>query len=364
MSERVTAIARCIAENATHTLHNLLTLRGAVVRDPHIWAHYLSEAIDLFSGGSNVEFASHHWPVWGRDRIVEFLSTQRDLYAYLHDQTLRLLNKGFTGSEIAEMMQMPPALEQAWHTHGYYGSVSHNVKAIYQRYMGWFDGNPAHLWPHPPEEAGRRYVEAMGGPDRLLDTAQRAFDNGDFRWVVELVGHLVFADPSHAPARELQATAFEQLGFGAENGTWRNFFLTGALELRGGSSGTPTVSASPDVLAALSLPQLFDSIAIRVDGPRAWDLRLTIDWTFNDTGEQHRTSIVHGVLTHRPGPGHDPADAQIRTTRTALLALLSGADPRELETAGELAVEDDTDALGRLLGVLDTPGPDFSIVTP
>ncbi len=164
--------ALCMAENATHNLHNLLTLRGALVRDPHGWSGYLTEAIDTFADRADVVFASHHWPTWGKERIVEFLSLQRDLYAYLHDQTLRLLNQGYTGIEIAETFQMPPALEKAWHTHGYYGSVSHNVKAVYQRYMGWFDGNPARLWPHPPEAIGPRYVEAMGGIDRVVEIAQ------------------------------------------------------------------------------------------------------------------------------------------------------------------------------------------------
>ena len=164
--------ALCMAENATHNLHNLLTLRGALVRDPHGWAGYLTEAIDTFADRTDVVFASHHWPTWGKDRIVEFLSLQRDLYAYLHDQTLRQLNQGYTGIEIAETFQMPPALEKAWHTHGYYGSVSHNVKAVYQRYMGWFDGNPGRLWAHPPEAIGPRYVEAMGGIDRVVEIAR------------------------------------------------------------------------------------------------------------------------------------------------------------------------------------------------
>ncbi len=172
--------ALCMAENATHNLHNLLTLRGALVRDPHGWSGYLTEAIDRFTDRADVVFASHHWPTWGKDRIVEFLSLQRDLYAYLHDQTLRQLNQGFTGIEIAETFEMPPALEKAWHTHGYYGSVSHNVKAVYQRYMGWFDGNPGRLWPHPPEALGPRYVEAMGGIDRVVEIARRTRSTGRF----------------------------------------------------------------------------------------------------------------------------------------------------------------------------------------
>ncbi len=210
--------ALCMAENATHNLHNLLTLRGALVRDPHGWAGYLTEAIDTFADRADVVFASHHWPTWGKDRIVEFLSLQRDLYAYLHDQTLRQLNQGFTGIEIAEDFAMPPALEKAWHTHGYYGSVSHNVKAVYQRYMGWFDGNPGRLWQHPPEAIGPRYVAAMGGIDQVVEIAQQAFDDGDFRWAATLLDHAIFTDENHDGARELYADTLEQLAYGSENG--------------------------------------------------------------------------------------------------------------------------------------------------
>ena len=209
--------ALCMAENATHNLHNLLTLRGALVRDPHGWAGYLTEAIDRYADRADVVFASHHWPTWGQDNIVEYLSVQRDLYAYLHDQTLRQLNQGLTGIEIAETFQMPPALEKAWHTHGYYGSVSHNVKAVYQRYMGWFDGNPGRLWQHPPEASAPRYVAAMGGIDRVVELAQAAFDEGDFRWAVTLLDHAIFTDENHAVARELYADTLEQLAYGAEN---------------------------------------------------------------------------------------------------------------------------------------------------
>jgi alkyl sulfatase BDS1-like metallo-beta-lactamase superfamily hydrolase len=229
--------ALCMAENATHNLHNLLTLRGALVRDPHAWSGYLTEAIDSFADRTDVVFASHHWPTWGHEHIVEFLSLQRDLYAYLHDQTLRLLNQGYTGVEIAEMFQMPPVLDQAWHTRGYYGSVSHNVKAVYQRYMGWFDGNPGRLWPHPPEALGPRYVEAIGGIGRVVELAQAAFDSGDFRWAATLLDHAIFTDEHHAGARELYADTLEQLGYGAETATWRNFFISGATELRVGTIG-------------------------------------------------------------------------------------------------------------------------------
>jgi len=348
--------ALCMAENATHTLHNLLTLRGALVRDPNVWASYITEAVDRFIDRTDVVFASHHWPTWGRERVRDYLELQRDLYAYLHDQTLRMLNQGMVGAEIAESIELPPALEHAWHARGYYGSVSHNVKAIYQRYIGWYDGNPAHLWQHIPTEAATRYVAAMGGADAVLARAREAFAAGDFRWVVELLGHAIFADPDNGAARSLQADAFEQLGFGAENGTWRSVYLAGATELRHGSFGTPTATAAPDLIAALSPAQLFDAIAIRVDGPRAWHETLSIGVVLEDEGTSHRLDLRNGVLVHRVAPV-DGVDLTIRTTRAALPGLLAG------QTAG-MTLDGDPAVLGRLAGVLDAPDPDFAIVTP
>ncbi|MFZ0226996.1 MAG: alkyl sulfatase dimerization domain-containing protein, partial [Mycobacterium sp.] len=353
--------ALCMAENATHNLHNLLTLRGALVRDPHAWSGYLTEAIDKFADRTDVVFASHHWPTWGRERVVEFLSLQRDLYAYLHDQTLRLLNQGHTGAEIAETLQMPPALEAAWHTHGYYGSVSHNVKAIYQRYMGWFDGNPARLWPHPPDALASRYVEAIGGIDRVVELAQHAFDTGDFRWAATLLDHAVFADSSHAGARALLADTLEQLAYGAENATWRNFFLSGAAELRDGNFGTATQTSSPTLMSALTAEQIFDGLAISVNGPRAWDLDLAIDVSLTETDRNYRLALRNGVLVHREVPA-DPAAAAVNikldNAFRLLMAAMGDLDSPGLEIAG------DTAALQQFLSVLDRPDPSFNIVTP
>jgi alkyl sulfatase BDS1-like metallo-beta-lactamase superfamily hydrolase len=356
--------ALCMAENATHNLHNLLTLRGALVRDPNVWAKYLTEAIDLFAGRADVAFASHHWPTWGRENIVGFLSTQRDLYAYLHDQTLRMLNQGMTGAEIAEAMVLPPALENAWSTHGYYGSVSHNVKAIYQRYLGWFDGNPAHLWQHPPVERARRYVDFMGGADAVVEKARAPFDAGDYRWVAEVLGHVVFADQGHAGARELLADTYEQLGYGSENGTWRNFYLSGATELRSGAFGTPVQTASPDMVAQLTPEMLFDALAIQVDGPNAWDEDVTVDVDLTDTGARYRLRLANGVLTHRVVDGADGADATLSLPQAALPALaLGGTSAADLAAAG-IEVTGDPSVLQRLLAVLDPGDPDFAIVTP
>ena len=353
--------ALCMAENATHNLHNLLTLRGALVRDPHGWAGYLTEAIDTFAGEAEVVFASHHWPTWGHDQIIEYLSLQRDLYAYLHDQTLRQLNQGFTGIEIAETFQMPPALEKAWHTHGYYGSVSHNVKAVYQRYMGWFDGNPGRLWAHPPEAIAPRYVEAIGGLDRVVELAQAAFNDGDFRWAATLLDHAMFTDQNHGAARVLYADTLEQLAYGAENATWRNFFLAGATELRDGNFGTPTQTTSLSLMSQLTPDQLFDSFAISVNGPRAWDLDLAIDITFLDAAENYRLTLRNGVLVHRNVPA-DPATATATLSLANKLRLLAFAAGDA--TSPGFEITGDAAALGSLMGVLDRPDPDFAIVTP
>ncbi|MFD4542676.1 alkyl/aryl-sulfatase [Streptomyces bauhiniae] len=358
--------ALCMAENATHTLHNLLTLRGAQVRNPHVWAHYLTETIQLFAPHVDVAFASHHWPTWGRDRVLTFLSEQRDLYAYLHDQTLRMLNEGMTPLEIAEAMRMPPALERAWHTHGYYGSVSHNTKAVYQHYLGWFDGNPAHLWEHPPVEAAIRYVDFMGGADTVLSRARESYASGDFRWVAQVVNHVLFANPDNAEARALQADALEQLGYGSENGTWRNFYLTGALELREGPVGTPTVAASPDIMRALPLTQLLDSLAIRVDGPRSWDADLAIRFRLRD-GDPVSLRLRNGVLIHTTGttPGERAPDTEITLTETDLRALLLGATPlTDLAAEGRAEITGDPNKLAELFSYLSAPDPDFTIVTP
>jgi alkyl sulfatase BDS1-like metallo-beta-lactamase superfamily hydrolase len=353
--------ALCMAENATHNLHNLLTLRGALVRDPHAWSGYLTEAIDSFSDRTDVVFASHHWPTWGRERVVEFLALQRDLYAYLHDQTLRMLNQGHTGAEIAETLQMPPALDRAWHTHGYYGSVSHNVKAVYQRYMGWFDGNPARLWPHPPEALAGRYVEAIGGIDRVVEVAQHAFDSGDFRWAATLLDHAVFADSDHHGARVLLADTLEQLAYGAENATWRNFFLSGATELRDGNFGTATQTSSPTLMSQLTPEQIFDGLAISVNGPRAWDLDIAIDVTLADHDANYRLALRNGVLVQRRVPA-DAATASVtikldNAFRLLMLATGDFSSPG-VEISGEQA------ALQQFLGVIERPDPSFNIITP
>jgi alkyl sulfatase BDS1-like metallo-beta-lactamase superfamily hydrolase len=349
--------ALCGAENVSHNLHNVVTLRGALVRDAREWSRYLNEAITLFGDRTDVLFASHHWPRWGRDRTIELLEKQRDLYGYLHDQTVRLLNKGYTGPEIAEMFELPSGLAHEWANRGYYGSVSHNVKAIYQRYMGWFDGNPAHLWQHPPEASATRYVAFMGGADAVLERARRSFGEGDYRWVAEVLSHVVFADPSNVEARELEARALEQLGYQAECGPWRNFFLMGAFELRQGSTGTPVATSSSDVLASMRLDQVFDGIAIRVDGMRAAELgRVVLNWEV--AGRPAVTTLNDGVLTYLLDASDGAAAATLVTDLEGLARALLAADLGGIEIRGDAAV------LERLFAVLDEPDPDFEVVAP
>lgn len=356
--------ALCAAEDATHTFHNLLTLRGAVVRDPHGWAKYLTETIDLFGDEVEVVFASHHWPTWDNERVVEFLRTQRDLYAYVHDQTLRLMNKGLTGPEIAEEIELPPTLENAWSARGYYGSLSHNVKAIYQRYLGWFDGNPASLWEHTPVEQSKRYVKFMGGADAVLTKAKASFDEGDFRWVAQVVNHVVFAEPDNAAARDLLADAYEQLGYGAENGTWRNFYLSGATELRDGQFGTPTETTAPDVIGQLTPTMLFDAIAIQVNGPAAWDEKLSIDVVLTDLDQRYRLRLANGVLTYTAAAQAEGPDATLTTTKAALLALAAGRLTAGALTESGAELAGDVTVLERLGAVLDPGDKNFAIVTP
>ncbi|MFD8563265.1 alkyl/aryl-sulfatase [Streptosporangium canum] len=350
--------ALCMAENATHNQHNILTLRGALVRDPRIWSRYLTEAIALFADQAEVCFASHHWPTWGRENIVRFISQQRDMYAYMHDQTLRMMNKGMTGTEIAEAMRMPPALEQAWHTHGYYGSVSHNVKAVYQRYLGWFDGNPAHLWEHPPVEQARRYVECMGGGEGVLAFARRYIDDGDLRFAASLLNHAVFADEHDSQARSMLAEVYTRLGHGAENGTWRNFYLVGALELTGDVVPANIDTTSPEMIEALTVEQVFDSLAIRVDGPKAWNESLAVDWRLTDLNQRHRTTLSNGALVHQADPPPQPVELTLTLTKQQLLGLLTGQSADGIEHEGDMNV------LRRLTAVLEDPDPAFAIVTP
>ncbi|MCC3777352.1 alkyl/aryl-sulfatase [Streptomyces sp. UNOB3_S3] len=371
------ARALCAAENATHTLHNILTLRGAQVRDAHAWSKYLTETIQTFGEHTDVEFASHHWPRWGKEKIVEYLSVQRDVYGFLNDQTLRLINAGKTGIEIAETLELPESLASHWYTRGYYGSVSHDLKAVYQRYMGWFDGNPAHLWNLPPVKAGVRYVAAMGGVDAVVATAQEAYDRQDYRWVVELLNHVIFGHPEdNASAKELQRKALTQLGYGSENGTWRNFFLTGAHELAHGIE-KPYNQEPGDIIFSTTLEQYFSTLARAIDGPRAAREQrdpIVLQWVINGGEEETcTTTLRNGVLVYVSGKDRFAGAPQtvIKLTRDVLNGLMYGAQG-DYRAAFDKAVRDSLvqipegkqEYADTVFGYLTRPDASFPIVAP
>lgn len=358
--------ALCMAENCSHNMHNLYTLRGAQVRDPKAWAYYIDEAIDFFAGRYDVVFASHHWPTWGAAAGVEYMKKQRDMYKYLHDETLRLANQGYTLLEIPEMIELPAELFRAWYNRGYYGSINHNVKAIYQRYLGFFDGNPATLHPLPPEAAGRKYVEFMGGAESLLAQARQSFERGEYRWVAQVVNHLVFAEPDNHAARELQADALEQLGYQAESGPWRNFYLSAAQELRGGVLDLPAPKTdSADVVRATPLDMFFDLLAVRLIGPKAAGKKLVFNAVFSDTGERYMLTVENGVLHYARGKQAESADATLTTTRAALDEIALGeATMVDKMAAGEATIDGSREKLAEFLSLLDTFEFWFNIVTP
>lgn len=356
--------AYCGAELMSHTLHNLYTLRGAKVRDALKWAHYLDESL-AHTAGAEVVFNQHHWPVWGQARIREFIEMQRDSYQFIHDQTVRGMNAGLTAPEIAETLQMPQALQDHLNVHGYYGTLRHNVKAVYQFYLGWFDANPANLDPHPPVEAGRRYVGAMGGAQQVLAKAQSAFDAGDYRWAAELLKHAVYADAGDAAARELLARSFEQLGYASEAATWRNVYLTGALELRQGPPETGMDRAAMiDLLQHTPVERFLEAMAASLDAQAAGDLALTINLEFSDLGETHVLELGNGVLRHHRAPPAADAAATLRLSKAFFLRMLTGsAGATDLLTSDEVEIEGSTLDLARFLRLIDKPTGTFPIVT-
>ena len=356
----------CPAENCCHNLHNIYTLRGAKIRDALAWSKALNETLERWGDQSEVMLNVHHWPVWGQARIVDRLKKQRDMYRYLHDQTLRLANQGYTMTEIGEMIQLPPSLAREFYCRGYYGSVNHNVKSVYVKYLGWFDGNPAHLHPLPPVEASKRYVEFMGGTAAVIKKAQEYYDKGDYRWVAEVMNHVVFADPNNKAAKELQARALEQLGYQAESGPWRNFYLTGAQELRHGVAKMSGTTASPDTIRAMPLGLIFDYLGVRLNGPKAEGKTITLNWNFTDTKEQYVLALENGALNHTANKQAKEADATVTLTRAALDEAIMGGKPK-LEAAivsGDIKIEGQKEKVGELLSLMDKFDPWFNIVTP
>ncbi|MDT8923460.1 MULTISPECIES: alkyl/aryl-sulfatase [Pseudomonas] len=359
--------ALCMAENASHVQHNVLTLRGAQVRDAKVWAYYLDQSLLRYGNQAEVVFAQHHWPTWGGEAIREYLADQRDMYAFIDSQTLRLINRGLGPTEIAaELTSLPPRLASKWYSRDYYGSLSHNVRAVYQRYMGFYDGNPATLNPLPPRETGEHYVKALGGAERVLTLAKQAYDNGDYRWVAELTRHLIFAQPDHRAARELQADALEQLGYQSENATWRNAYLTGAQELRNGVATTASRGGSADDLVRALTPSLFfDYLGVRVDAAKAAAQDLTINWRFTDLNESYALTLRNGVLTHRDHTQHAKADVQVSMSKATLdlIALKQTGFLKETKSGG-IVISGEREKFMRFMAQLDEPDGRFNIVTP
>jgi len=361
--------ALCMAENCTANQHNVYTLRGAQVRDALAWSKYIDESLARYAPLSDVLFASHHWPRWGTEDLSGYLASQRDAYRYVHDQTLRLANLGLTMNEIAETLELPPGLGDEFFNRGYYGTVSHNSKAVYQRYLGWFDANPAHLNPHPPVEGAKRYVQFMGGSDSVLEQARRSYDEGDYRWVAEVVNHVVFAEPDNEPARLLQADALEQLGYQAESGPWRDFYLTGAMELRSNGTALKGLGGNalgPGLVKAMTVELLVDLLGVRLNGERSRGFRLEANLEIVDRGgERWMLGVAHGVVHARrasrfPSPGLD-----IRTTVAALASLLSGSRSLDQVVGDDgFEVVSGRPLLEELLGYLDVFDFGFEIVIP
>jgi alkyl sulfatase BDS1-like metallo-beta-lactamase superfamily hydrolase len=353
------------AELACATLHNTLTLRGAQVRDANAWAYYLNEAIALYGDKTEVAIAQHHWPRWGREKVLKLLTSQRDLYQYLHDQTLRLANQGYTMVEIAEMIELPDSLAREWYNRDYYGTVNHDVKAVYQKYLGWYDANPANLHALPPEAAARKYVEYMGGPQAVIARARADFNKGDYRWVAQVMNHVVFAYPDNVAARNLEADALEQLGYQAESATWRNCYLTGAYELRNGKLVQEGGYAAADTVKALTIPMLFDYIGVRLNGPKANGKKIVLNWDFTDLDEKYILNLENSALTYMSDRQAADADATLTLTRAALDAIMTGQTTLEQAvTSGSIKITGNGKKVVELFSLLDTFRPDFNIVVP
>lgn len=353
-----------MAENANVSMHNILTPRGALVRDSKAWADDLTESIRLFGDVSDTMITSHGWPRFGGAVVRDFLADHRDAYKYLHDQTVRMMNLGMTGDEIAARIQLPPTLAKDWFNRGYYGSMSFNSRAVYQRYMGFYDANPAHLAPAPPADAGKRYVAAMGGAAKVKAMARDAAGKGDYAWAATLLNHAVMADDKDKDAKVQLASVYDQLGYQTENSLWRNMYLTGADELRGGVRKLPPSMAPLDMIAALDSQMIFDVLAIRLNADKAGDARLKMVFAFPDRNERFFVEVRNGVLVVQPAKGDEKVDATLTVARPVFLdSLFRGVSLMPKILSGEVKLEGDRAAMGRLAGWFDAFPTDFPIVT-
>lgn len=354
-----------MAEDATHNMHNLYTIRGAEIRDGRLWSRYISDAIARYGDKTDVVIAQHHWPVWGNERIVAFLSKQRDLYKFIHDQSVRLLNHGLTPTEIAEQLKLPPSLANDWASRGYYGSLSHNAKAVYQFYLGWYDANPADLNPLPRAEEAKKTVEYMGGAEATIKRAREDYKAGQYRWVASVMSKVVFADPANRDARELGADALEQLGYQSEAATWRNAYLLGALELRKGVGPQPPALVNAELLKGISIDLAFDFLGVRLNAAKAEGKKIVINWTFTDLNQTYVMNLENSALTHTAGKLSDKADASVTLTRAALDAItLKQRTFLGSVLTGDVSIGGNPLKLRELFGLLDEFSTGFEIVEP
>ena len=357
--------ALCPAENVNHTMHNLYTLRGAKVRDSKAWAKHIDNMLLKWGNESDVLFAPHHWPSWGTEDIKTHVAKQRDTYKYLHDQVLRLANHGYTMDEIGDMVTLPSELDNNWASHGYYGSISHNARAIYNFYLGYFDGNPAHLHKLPPEPAAKKYVEFMGGAKSVIEQARKTYVNGEYRWTAEVLNHVVFADPENIEAKNLLADTLEQLGYVSESGPWRNFYLSGARELRAGVKAAPTPNtASPDIVQNMPITMMFDYMAVRLNPQKAGDKKMRIGFQFTDVNELYTLFLQNSTLNNRIGL-EDDVESTIITTRATLNEILLGKlTVTDGLKSGAITVNGTKGKFAELKEMLDDFEFWFNIVTP
>jgi len=349
-----------MSENCVGTLHNILTLRGAEVRDPLAWSQSLDESLQLYGGEADVVFSGHHWPRFGNDKVIELLENQRDMYKYLNDQTLNLINKGYTMDEISNMIELPDSLQKYWYTHGFYGQVEMAVRAVYQKYLGFYDGNPVHLDPLTPTEYAQHITEYMGGADAVMPRLQQDYDAGNYQLVASIAHYLVFADPANMQAREMEAAALEQLGYQSESGAARNAYLTAAQELRSTESTRKRSMISPDVMSAMSLSQILDYLSVRVNGKKASGDQYLVNLNITDTGERALLRMKHSVLVYRVNESSNEADVSVGMPRKALVQLVlnPSVPPAGVVVTGNSSVFD------RLVASLDVFDTGFNVLVP
>jgi len=356
------------ADVIVHTQHNLYTLRGAKVRDARRWAGYIDEAIHLFGQGIEVVTTSHNWPVWGNEAAIAYMKRQRDAFLFIHDQTLRFANQGYTPREIAERVKLPQSLAGEFSTRGYYGTVSHNVKAVYQFYFGWFDANPANLNPLPPEAEAAKMIEYMGGADAVLEKAQASYANGEYRWVATVLNHLVFAEPGNKAARRLLARTYRQLGYQAEAGPWRDFYLAGAQDLTNPNREAAALSPKDmvGIMAHVPMTEFFAAMATRVKADAADGETMVFNFTFSDVGESYVLSLENAVLHYRKGEPDPEADANVTLTKALWLTLVTGgAGMDDIVGNDNLDLEGSRLKLVQFIRKFEFPDTEpFNIVTP